>query len=517
MRGRTLVVTLSLALAIASAPAPQEANGHRRAASYDFVDGPRALGGPDVTEVLRGPRGSDVPVNDLSRPGQHLGCTVQSEASVATYRRKVYVGFNDGSQCLDNLGLANSGVRFTGFARSTDGGKTFEDFGPLRPNGGVWSLLGDPVLAVDTRGRAAGTVYLASLASDRDARWFLAVGRSTDNGRTFRWHKVRAGANPDKEWLAVDNSGGPNDGTLYLTWFEHGEPAGINVLVSKNGGRTWIRRRRLENYNTQGARVAVGPEGEVHVVWTGNDRPARPEIRWSRSLDGGRTYSRPVTVAKVRYIPADCDTTAVHGMRVNEFPSITIDTFGSDRRRSPTYNPHRGTAYVTFAGGSRAGDASDIYLSRLAPGARRWTPKKRVNDDKTRNDQFFPEVVATGPGDIALMWTDRREDVAEVPAPTSGNWLMRQWIATSTNAGRTIKRNTRFSDVLFPPPLTNPSLNTGMAECYAGDYNGLYSSGRGRFVAAWSDNRDSLRVAGMGSELVPDQNVYFRAYSLRSP
>ena len=518
MRGRSWVIALSLVLAAAWSPsATPVTGGAERVGGYDFVDGAQALGGPTVTEVVAGRRGNDIPVNDPSRPGQHLGCTVQSEASVASYGRNVYVGYNDGSQCIDNLGLGGSGVRFIGFARSTDGGKTFKDLGPLKPNGKVWSLLGDPVIAVDTEGRARGTVYLASLAGDRQGRWYLAVGRSTDNGRTFRWHRVPAGADPDKEWIAVDNSGGPHDGTLYITWRELGEPSGINVLASKNGGRTWIRRHRVENYSVQGARVAIGPEGELHVVWTRNAKPARPRIRWSRSLDGGRTYSRPVTVGTVRYIPEQCDSTSVQGVRVNEFPSIAVDTFGSSRRTAANFNPHRGTVYVTYAGGSRAGDASDVYLSRLAPGARRWAPKKRINDDATRNDQFFPEVVATGPGDIAMMWTDRREDAAETPAPTSGDWLMRQWVATSTNGGRTISRNARFSDVLFPPPLTNPSLNTGMAECYAGDYNGLYSDRRGRFLAAWSDHRDSLRVSGMGSELIPDQNVYFRTYSVRSP
>lgn len=459
-------------------------------------------------------------VNDVARGGQHLGCTVQSEASVAAHGRFVYVGFNDGSACVDNLGATGSGVRLTGFARSTDGGKTFKDLGPLKPNRKVFNLLGDPVVAVDTTGRSKGTVYLASLAADRQGRWILAVGRSTDRGRTFQWNRVLAGADPDKEWLAVDNSGGPRDGTLYLTWLEVGHPPGINVMASADGGRTWIRRHRAEttqNGITHGARVAVGPDGELHVVW---ERAAgyKAEIRWTQSLDGGRTYSKNRTIGRMRPLSmdGDCSTDDVQGIRVNEFPSIAIDTFGSARRGTPNYNPARGSVYVVFGGRGRSGDAADIFLARRPSGTDRWVPQERVNDDRTSHDQFFPEVVATGPRDIAISWTDRREDAAETPAPQSGNWLMRQWIATSTDGGRIVGRNKPFSEALFPPPITNPSPNTGIAECYAGDYNGLYSPGRGRVVAAWGDNRDSLQVAGMSSTLIPDQNVYFRETNVRS-
>lgn len=482
-------------------------------ARYDFLDPTQRLKGPRVTQIVPRSRTHDVLVNRAASGGQHLGCTVQSEASVAGHGRFVYVGFNDGSACVDNLGATGSRVQLTGFARSTDGGETFEDLGPLKPNGQVFSLLGDPVVAVDTTGRAKGTVYLASLAADRQGRWYLAVGRSSDHGRTFQWNRVLAGADPDKEWLAVDNSGGPRDGTLYLTWLEFGAPPGINVLASTDGGRTWSRRHRVEtprNGGAQGARVAVGPDGELHVVWERALGDAWGKIRWTQSFDGGRTYSKPRTIGTMRPIRQDCSADEVQGVRVNEFPSIAIDTFGSARRGTPNYNPSRGTAYVVFAGRGRSGDAADIFLTRLPSGSRQWAPQQRVNDDKTSHDQFFPEVVATGPGDIAISWTDRREDAAETAAPQSGNWLMRQWMATSTNAGRTVSPNKRFSDVLFPPPLTNPSPNTGIAECYAGDYNGLYSTGRNRVIAAWGDNRDSLLVAGMPSVLIPDQNVYFR-------
>lgn len=506
----TLLALLVAASAYIATPAsgPPAVQG-----PYDFLDGSEGLGGPVVLEAMSGDRQRDVAANDRSRPGQILGCTVQSETSVAAFGRNVYVGYNDTSQCVDPF-IPQSGASFFGFARSTDGGKTFTDLGPLEPNGGVASLFGDPVVIVDTTGRGSGTVYLSSLATDLDGHWILAVGRSTDQGHTFRWRPVPAGATPDKEWLAIDNSGGPRDGTLYLVALDFGGSSGIGFQSSRDGGATWSGFRHLETGSVQGARLAVGPDGDVHAAWerTGGEMA---EIRWSRSLDGGRSWSRPLTVGRVGFTDEGCGVTAVRELRRNEFPSLAVDVFGSSARSSPDYNPMRGSVYIVHGGAGRGGDPSDVFLSRLPRGARKWSASRRVNDDRTPNAQFFPEVVATGPGSIAISWTDRREDPAITPGGTTGDSLMRQWLATSVDGGRTIARNVPFSDVLFPPPFTNPSLNLGLAPCYAGDYNGLYADRQGHVVAAWSDNRDSVRVAGDAETIVvPDQNVYVRGQSV---
>ena len=506
VRRTRLAQLLSLALLlVAAVPGPSTAG--RVGTGRDFADPSTLLGGAAVTGTRAAARVADVAVNDLTRAGQLVGCTVQSEASLASYGRNVYVGYNDGSNCLDAV-RGGPGVSYIGFARSTDSGRTFQDIGPLKPNGGVTGLYGDPVVAVDTRGHDAGTVYIASLATEGDSRsMILAVGRSTDQGRTFRWTPVHAGAAPDKEWLTVDNSGGPHDGSLYLTWLDIGAYGGIMTNFSRDGGRTWPGFRRIGGDSVHGPRVAVGPRSELHVVWerTGTEPVA---IEWTRSLDGGRSFARPVTVATMDFTGDDCDQP--QGMRVSEFPSIAVDTHGSSVRSSPSFNPARGSVYVVFAGRGRGDDHSDIFLARLPPGATRWQPKVRVNDDRTPNGQYWPEIVSTGPGSITITWTDRREDVAITPGGTTGNKLMRQWLATSVDAGKTISRNVPFSDALFPPPFSNPNLNVGLVECYAGDYNGLYSDRPGHVIAAWGDNRDSMRVQGLGTMAIPDPNVFFR-------
>src|SRR5262249_56229095 len=67
------------------------------------------------------------------------GFFTQSETTIVAFGNTVVVGFNDSGS---NAGGTN---KFTGFARSTNGGATFTDGGtlPTNPNGDA----GDPVLA----------------------------------------------------------------------------------------------------------------------------------------------------------------------------------------------------------------------------------------------------------------------------------------------------------------------------------------------------------------------------------
>src|SRR5262249_22281206 len=80
------------------------------------------------------------------------GCVSQSEPTLVAFGNTVVVGFSDSGS---NAGGTN---KFTGFARSTNGGATFTDGGtlPTNPNGDA----GDPVLA---RNEATGRIYFATL------------------------------------------------------------------------------------------------------------------------------------------------------------------------------------------------------------------------------------------------------------------------------------------------------------------------------------------------------------------
>lgn len=93
----------------------------------------------------------------------------------------------------------------------------------------------------------------------------------------------------------------------------------------------------------------------------------------SISKNGGETFSppRPIVGFQGAGHPQVClgVRTVLNGdIRVNEFPSVAIDTFGSPDRSSPKFNPHHGAVYVAYTGrGEAALDEADVYLVTLDP------------------------------------------------------------------------------------------------------------------------------------------------------
>jgi hypothetical protein len=89
---------------------------------------------------------------------------------------------------------------------------------------------------------------------------------------------------------------------------------------SADAGRTWQARARVnalaEPIGAGGdsrPKIAVGPGGELYVTWTQPlQQPYTGHIRFSRSLDGGRSFSAPVTLNTDRQeITHRFDTVAV--------------------------------------------------------------------------------------------------------------------------------------------------------------------------------------------------------------
>jgi hypothetical protein len=125
--------------------------------------------------------------------------------------------------------------------------------------------------------------------------------------------RPQGGRNPT---LAVD----PWHGTVYLAWAQHApaaqdstEDPALHVLLarSEDGGRTFsepvsvhARTDRVASYTVSPTQVAVGPQGTVYVLYLHRDPTfrapgwdwGRTSLRLTRSEDGGKTFSEPVTV-----------------------------------------------------------------------------------------------------------------------------------------------------------------------------------------------------------------------------
>ncbi len=531
-----------------------------RAASAGYAPAPSGQTDVRVNLPGKGEVGAVDPTGGTY--GSSPACNTQVEVSLARTSESLVAAWVDGGQCdkllqydpmyLTDGAVPLTGLSMSGYGYSRDGGAIWNTGTLPVPNGE--NLFGNPSIAAGP----GGSVYYATLMGT-PLCCDIGVSKSSDGGQTWSV-AVKASGNSDpapqylhdKPWIAVDRSpGSPYGGAVYVAWtkwvrdeLRRHHMNAVLLSRSTDGGQTFSPPVKLsgpgtgeaEEYPGMGTQVAVGPGGEVYVVWV--DPSAEEERIWFvRSLDGGETFSAPVRIVHTRPIGTEraCAPSTTPTRRVlngdirvpYNFPSMAVDTSGSSQSDAPDFNPDRGTIYLTlphdpveddlmgFVGVDQ--DESDVAFIYSRDTGLTWEHVEKVgdpdatwmiNDDvgadgvKTKTDQFHPNVAVDDHGRVAVSWYDRRPIPSQV-APS--NWEITVFVRISEDGGRSFEPSVQVSDVPFPPSRTNPNTNW-MGGCYMGLYNGL-TAGDEEFLAAWGDNRDHIGP-------VSDMNVYFDRIAL---
>ncbi len=418
-----------------------------------------------VGAATQGPLGVAAVANILVNNPTHdtTQSDTQSETTMVVFGSTILVGFNDsGSNAV-------SSSKFTGWARSTDGGETFTDLRelPTAPGGD----RGDPVMARDA---VSGRVYFATLGSNT-----IQVWRSDDGGATFGSSPANGtpgGSSEDKQWMAVDNFAGPGQGNVYLVSRRFGGAQGIYFFRSTDQGVTFGPNggtliAAASPGNVQGAWVAVGPDHTVYAFWFDN-RLSTQRLMMRKSTDLGLTFGSEVLITNLTGTGVNGDL-GLGGFRSNKFLQAVV-------------NPVSGHIYVVYPDDPPGTDRADIFLQVSTDGGSTWGSRTRVNDDTTTRDQFQPTIAVTPNGTrIGVSWYDRRLDTA--------NNLIDYFAAVGRISGSTItfEPNVRISDTSFPPvfgvdPVVNP--------VYMGDYDQSAADNQFYYVT-WADNRDFRTTA----------------------
>mgnify|MGYP001773185570 CR=1 FL=1 len=407
---------------------------------------------------------------------------------------------------------------------SFDGGETWR--GPYTPS--VLprdSFCSDPVVAfgrdgtlyyaylsIGTRPLRVGRIlYEADVASAT-----LAVSRDggqswteylASTGEVFPERDRAAVTFIDKPWMAV----GPNPGDLskdkiYLTYTEFriiypyldfypfvAEPeieVSIKLVSSSDGGRTWTKPITVSPVFSalageedarlvQGSNIAVAKDGTLYVAYYDSldDGPFKglftPFVAVSK--DGGLSFSKPVPVVPGGMWEQDFFLKPTYFRSWSSmFPFIAVSPNNS------------GEVYMVFGGlGLAAGDNSDIFFSKSVDGGRTWSEPKRINDDLTNRNQFFPTLTVDPNGHIHVMWGDMRDD--------PNNFRYHIYYTKSEDGGETFMENSRVSDYASNPSYGIPS--------FVGDYWGIAATGEDVYMV-WTDSRAGFRGA-------PNQDIAF--------
>ncbi|HWF89311.1 MAG TPA: sialidase family protein [Pyrinomonadaceae bacterium] len=350
-----------------------------------------------------------------------------------------------------------------------DGGKTWKTVSTPDPKNLV---QGDDVLAFSNDGVA----YHAHLSFDgiRLARPVRAengmiVNVSKDGGNT--WTEGTPAINhinsvtpfEDKPGLVVDNAPGSRfKGNVYLAWtrfdvYGSSNPehhSQIYFTRSTDQGQTFSMPFRisdtggdcLDSDNTvEGAVPAVGPNGEVYVVWGG---PLG--LVFDKSTDGGLTFGKDKVIGD---IPGGWDF-GIEGLsRANGMPVTGVDL---------SNGPNKGTLYVNWID-ARNGDP-DVFVMSSPNGGETWTAPVRVNDDALKNGkaQFFTWMsIDPADGSVNIVFYDRRD----------GN---------GTATGLTLARSVDGGKTFVNHKIDVPSFNVN-ERVFFGDYSSI-SAFDGRVV-----------------------------------
>lgn len=271
----------------------------------------------------------------------------QAEVSIGAHGNNLVAAWNDGAGFNDFLSTQ-------GFAYSTNNGASWIDGGIPPVTGGVGEWTSDPVIAVNEK---TGAFYYAGLCSPNASTNGIGVVKGTFSGGTFTWGTPRvaiSGSNTaaiyDKEWLAADSL----TGNLYLVYAKFtivsGQITGNEVQYLKNvndntaawtgvtGGAATKLSSATDDGRVQGARVAIGPAGEVWTAWNAIGPSTVDFMRVRRSPAGGSVFGAEVTAVS-EYTNFGSGAPGFNRGTGFAFPGLAIDR---------STGPHRGRAYLAW-------------------------------------------------------------------------------------------------------------------------------------------------------------------------
>ncbi len=387
---------------------------------------------------------------------------------------------------------------------SHDGGTSWENISLGHPFP-QWRSTNDPSVTFGADGR--GYLVYGGFGNPNTGvpgQNGVFISITEDEGRTWTTHnpiilhdlaQTEDSTFEDKYYIESDNSAAsPYFGNLYCPWkrvIDADSSTQIVMARSLDKGLTWLppvpvsdRLSGTSEDTTFGQSFPIsttGPNGQVYCAWNWGPRHS---VGFSRSLDGGQSFSEPRVIHTyeifgiAREIPESGLTAYRHTLkglvRAEAYPTIQCDVTNGERR---------GWLYLCWA----ADQVPNIYFSRSTDGGETWTEPKTVHSDPT-NDQFWPWLsIDPTNGDLAVMYLDSRDDPENIEVHC--------YVAYSNDGGDTWT-DRRVSDL-----PTDIRLNPFTGSSFAGDYSGnaFYD---GKVYPSWYDTRRGSNLSDVFTAIV---------------
>ena len=392
---------------------------------------------------------------------------------------------------------------------TNNAGGNWQDVALPRPPGTGGKPF-SPAAAYDGRGMLyVSFVTLGGPGNSPEGFW---VTRSGDGGLTFDEPTPVAGPDTFHTALAVD----PRGGRVFAAWLQSNPVAsecelcfaesGLPILFSRSndGGRTWSSPVQVSDpgrARVGAPAVAVNPDGNPTVLYVdyGDDR-----VDWE-NLPGAYEGTFSLVLARspdrgLRFEPG----------RVVEGGVVPAGRFMAYLPVRPGFVIARDGDMVVVWADRRSGDA-DVLLRRSTDDGATWTEPVRVNrgTDGDGVPQDLPAVGVAPRGRIDVVYYDGSVD----PRGAGVDVL----VSSSSNDGRSFSRHfrmsTRASNRRIGPPGSPYSQDADFGTRIS------VASLSGGAVAAWTDTRNGTPDTGKqdiftASVALPDNQSLDLTYRL---
>ena len=359
-----------------------------------------------------------------------------------------------------------------------------------RDGGGHWTALNLPGLTSCSGGSYASatdpwvsigpdhTVYVASLVTRPPERTVtthdIVVSVSKDSGLTWQPPVIvesqpGPAVVPDKEAILADPR---RPGFAYLVWAEYGrtgssDPSVDQVFFSRttDGGVTWSPPGPIYSGNdeAQQNQLLMTADGTLLDVFVegaslpgGPHPPALPvAIRVTRSKNQGQTWSAPIDAGRFIYTNATDPGTGGQ-----------LRFFGQDIVAAAAGN----AVYVGWVV-NYPGTQSTIWVARSEDRGLHWLPPRAVVRQKP--EAFLPTLAVAGDATVGMLWFDFRAFVSG-----SATLDTDVWFSASTDRGA------HWSTSQLAGPFDLRAAPGARFGPFIGDYMGLVGLPNG-FAAAF--------------------------------